>query len=132
MKTEDDIRQDVYNLIKGSELQTAITGKLCREDRPLDSELEDITIRVPSNVNGQIQAAYVYVNIYVQDELVEGRYQQNTLRTQALERLAADLFNVYNSHDSYRITLESQTVNQFETTNEHIIINRLLYRQSNE
>lgn len=132
MKTEDDIRQDVYNLIKGSELHTAITGKLCREDRPLDSENEDITINVPSNLNGQIQEAYVYVNIYVPDEFVEGRYQKNTLRIQALERLAADLFDVYNSHDSYRITLESQTTSQFESTNEHIIINRLHYKQSNE
>lgn len=132
MKTEDDIKQDVYNLIKGSDLEAFITGELCREDRPLCSENEDITINVPTNKNGQIQEAYAYVNIYVPDEFVQDHYQKNTLRVRQIERLAADLLNVYNSKDSYRITLESQVTDKFESTNEHIIINRLFYKQSNE
>jgi len=132
MKTVDDITQDVYDLIKGSELHEEIKGKLCKTQRPLDSRDEDITIAVSANQNGQIQEAYVNVNIYVPDLFAEQRYIVDSLRASKLERLAADLFDVYNSHDSYRITLESQTLLYFENNKEHIINNRLLYRQSNE
>lgn len=132
MKTVYDITQDVYDLIKGSELHNAVNGTLCKAERPLDSRNEDITINVLSNQNGQTQEALVQVKVYVHDEYVEGRYQKDTLRIKELSKLAADLFDVYNSQDSYRITLECQTLLFLENNFEHIIYNELLYKNNNE
>lgn len=132
MKTVYDITQDVYNLIKGSQLHNEIKGTLCKAQRELDSRNEDICISVLTNYNGELQSSYVNVNIYVPDKFANERYIVDMLRVKTLSTLAAKLFNVFNSGDSYRITLESQTLLSFENNNEHIINNRLLYKQYNE
>jgi len=132
MKTVYDITTDVYGIIKGSALHAAINGKLCKAERDLDSRSEDITISVLSNMNGQTQSALVKVKIYVRDVYADGRYITDTKRIKELSRLAADLFDVYNSHNGFRVTLESQTVLFFENNKEHMIYNELLYKNNNE
>mgnify|MGYP000094940500 CR=1 FL=1 len=50
MKTVIDIKDDVYNVIKGSALDEEATGKLCKSSkRPANSDKEDIVISVIGN-----------------------------------------------------------------------------------
>ena len=44
MKSDIEIKDDIYKFIKGSALEKAVTGKLRKTRRPKDSNLEDIVI----------------------------------------------------------------------------------------
>ena len=74
MKSDIDIKDDVYNIISSSKLKTAVNGSLCKRERPFYGTstigMEDICISVLANQTSQIQSAYVNVNIYVQDKAV--------------------------------------------------------------
>lgn len=141
MKSDIEIKDDVYEYIKGSELEKAVTGKLTKRKRPANSTKEDIVINVVANLNGQIQGSTVYVNIYVQDdniaytdELSNGNISQteeNTIRLRELARMASNLLEVHNGGD-YRWELQEQRIFESDTTAEHIISNKLNYSQSNE
>ena len=62
MKTDQEIKQEVYDYIKGSVLEEAVNGVLTKRKRPLNSKKEDIVISVLANVNAQRQEAFVNVN----------------------------------------------------------------------
>lgn len=131
MKTDIDVKDDIYLFIKGSTLDYEITGKLSKTLRPAGSDLEDIVISVLANQNGQIQEAFVNVNIYVKDLKRNNQYEENTIRLRKLANLAKSLLEVGRGND-YRFILDSQRVFQVEGKNEHFINNKLLYRQCNE
>lgn len=130
MKTDIDIKDDLYGFIKDSELCKAISGSLYKTVRPANSALEDIVISVLANRNGQIQEAFVYVNIYVKDLDRGGYYEENTIRLRELCTMAHDLLNV-GFGNTYRFELEEQRVMQSRTETEHVITNKLLYKQCN-
>lgn len=66
MKSDIDIAKFVYHKIKGSSLESDITGKLSDRGRPNKSDREDIVISVLANEGcGQIQRAYVNVNVFM-------------------------------------------------------------------
>lgn len=68
MKSDIEIAKFVYHKIKGTELERNVSGKLSDRGRPNKSDKEDIVISVLANEGcGQIQRAYVNVNIYVKD-----------------------------------------------------------------
>nr|DAE23383.1 MAG TPA: hypothetical protein [Myoviridae sp. ctcPl3] len=131
MKTDIDIKDDVYRIIKGSILEKTVTGKLSKTKRPNNSEKEDIVISVLANQNAEIQEAFVNVNIYVADNIREGQAEENTIRLRELCKIASELFKVQRG-DSYRLTLDTQRVMEVNGKNEHFINNKLLYRQCNE
>lgn len=141
MKSDIGIKDDVYNYIKGSELEREVTGKLTKRKRPANSTKEDIVIKVVANLNGQIQESTVYVNIYVQDddvtykdEFSNGKITQreeSSRRLDELAKMASNLLNVHNGGE-YRWELQEQRILESETTAEHIISNKLIYSQSNE
>lgn len=83
MKSDIEIQKFVYHKIKGSELHQQVTGKLSDRGRPKGSDAEDIVISVLENDGcGQIQRAFVNVNIYVKDTWNEQTkaFEESTIR----------------------------------------------------
>lgn len=130
MKSDIDIKDDVYMFIKGSALESAVTGKLSKTIRPANSNNEDIVISMLSNQNAQIQEAFVNVNIYVNDLVRDNQSEEDTIRLRELCNLAKVLLEVGRGND-FRFILDSQRVLAVEGKNEHFINNKLLYRQCN-
>ena len=131
MKTDAEIKTDIYKVINGSPLHKAVTGKLKKTKRPHNSTKEDIVISVLVNMNAQIQIATVNVNIYVADNIIDNQPEEDTVRTAELGKLAAELFEVF-SGENYRATLVSQRVFEIDGTNEHAINNQIEYKFLNE
>lgn len=132
MKSDIDIKDDIYNHIKGSALERAVTGKLCKSSkRPNGSDKEDIVISILDNGNGQIQEAFVNVNIYVQDNIRDEQAEVNDSRCRELCRISIDVLEVVYG-PGFRFTLDKQRVMPVNGKNEHFINNKLLYKQVNE
>lgn len=83
------------------------------------------------NGKGQIQEAFVNVNIYIPDNLRDGQAEENSVRLRQLCKLAAELLEVQRGED-YRFTLDKQRVMEVNGKSEHFINNKLLYKQVNE
>lgn len=130
MKSDIDIKDDVYKIINHSSLEEAVTGALKKTKRPHNSKREDIVISVLSNKTAQQQEAFVNVNIYVKDD-VDGQYEECSPRLRQLCQLAFDLFLNVRGHD-FRLSLDTQQVMDVEGTGEHLINNKLLYQIINE
>ena len=131
MKTDIDIKDEMYKHIKGSALAKEVNGQLRKTLRPANSNKEDIVISMLSNVNGQIQEAYINVNVYVPDVLRDNQAEENTPRLRTLCKLSHDVLKVgYGA--SYRFVLESQRGLEAEGRDEHLINNRIIYKQCNE
>lgn len=131
MKNDEAIKTDVYRVIAASELSRIVTGVVSKTKRPHGSKNEDIVISLLANENGQIQTASVNVNIYVADNLISGQYEEDTIRCSYLATTAAYLFEVFSGTD-FRARLLSQRVLAVEGAAEHIINNRIEYKQVNE
>lgn len=129
MKTDIDIKDDIYRFVKNSELHSIINGGIYKTARPNNSALEDVVISVVANKNQELQEAIVYVNVYVKDVFAEGRYIEDSQRLRDICRLTARIFKV-GSIDDARLTLDEQRVLKAETE-EHVISNKLLFRQYN-
>ena len=131
MKTDIDIKDDIYLFIKGSRLAYEVNGELRKTVRPKDSNLEDIVISVLANQNAQIQEAFVNVNIYVKDVYRNNQNEEDTIRLRTLCNLAKSLLKLGRG-DDFRFVLDSQRVLEVEGKAEHYINNKLLYMQCNE
>ena len=84
MKSDIEIKDDIYQIIKGSALEKAVTGKLKKTRRPANSNKEDIVISILENGSGQVQEAFVNVNIYVSDDVRDGQAEENSSRLRQL------------------------------------------------
>jgi hypothetical protein len=132
MKSDIEIKDDIYNFLKESELVKEVTGKLCkRSKRPVDSDKEDIIISVLSSKNGGIQTAFVNVNIYVADDLINGQYEESTIRCRQLCDISKRVLESVHLEDCW-IKLDSQRVLEVDATNEHVINNKLFYQLNTE
>lgn len=131
MKTDVDIKDDIYKYLKSTTLVSEVSGKLSKTKRPEGSILEDVVISILANENGQVQEAYVNVNIYVSDLFRDNQYEENTSRLRKLCTLSESLLKVVRGND-YRVTLDSQRVLEVNGKNEHCINNKLLYQQYND
>ena len=131
MKSDIDIKDDIYSHIKGSDLAGMVTGKLSKTLRPAKSDNEDIVISMLANVNSDIQQAFVNVNIYVPDVLRDDQYEEDTIRLRELCKVSKNLLEVGRGV-GYRFTLEEQRVMEVNGKNEHFINNKLLYKFSKE
>lgn len=127
MKTDIDIKDDIYAVIKGSALEKSVSGKLSKTLRLANSYKEDIVISVLANNNAQLQEAYVNVNIYVRDNNRDGQSEENTIRLRELCSLSRDLLG-RGYKDDFRYELASQRVIAIDGKGEHIINNKVLYQ----
>ncbi|MDR1161269.1 MAG: hypothetical protein LBK45_02920 [Tannerellaceae bacterium] len=132
MKSDGRIKTDVYRVIKGSSLEAAVTGKLSKRGRSGKSDKEDIVISILDNGSGQIQEAFVNVNIYVPDiqDSATKEFIIHDTRVDELSELAIQLLETYNGGD-FRFEIDKQRVLPVDGKNEHLINNKLLYMQSN-
>lgn len=130
MVSDAEIKTKVFQLIKGSELEKSVTGKLSKKGRPYGSNLEDIVISVLDGGSGEIQEFIVNVNIYVADTNRGTYYEEDTVRIETLSKIAISLFEVYNGSD-YRCTLETQRTYQVDGRDEHCINNKISIKQIN-
>lgn len=129
MKTDIDIKDDLYRYLSGSSIMEEVTGSLSKTLRPDTSEAEDVVISILGNVNSDIQQAYVNVNIYVADIKRGNQYEENSIRLRQLCNASKELLGVGRG-DGYRFTLEEQRVMEVQGRNEHFINNKLLYKYS--
>lgn len=134
MKTEQDIKGDVYTLLRERGLSGIVDGNTYRHGlRPLASTDEDIVISVlASDMSSERQTAIVNVNIYVRDlHLESGEAVENGERLGELCRVFAEGLERATTSE-YRIILERQSVLSVEGKDEHCINNRLLYSHIHE
>lgn len=131
MKTDIDIKDDLYSYIKGSDLAKEVTGRIEKTERRTDSTLEDILISVDENENGGIQSALCTVNIYVADLLRDNQYIEDTIRLRELCAKAKTLLEVAHYNDA-RFYLTAQRVKKVDGVNEHRIENKIIYKHCKE
>lgn len=131
IKTDIDIKDDVYEHIKRSKLNQTVSGKLSKTKRPANSNKEDIVISILENGSGQYQEAYVNVNIYVKDLSRNNQSEENSKRLRDLCKIADEVLSVFHG-ETFRCTLDKQRVLEVNGKDEHVINNRLFYQQINE
>lgn len=131
MKTDIEIKDDMYLIIKDSELANNVTGVLSKRKRPDGSCDEDIVISVLANNNAQLQEAYVNVNIYVRDKDIDGQYEEDSQRLRELCKMSERLL-LRGYKDDFMFVLDSQRVLPVNEKNEHMINNKILYKQVND
>lgn len=138
MKSDIDIKDDIWSIINNSPLLKEVSGKLKKSSiRPKDSHNEDIIISILANETKQTQVAYVNVNIYVSDNDIEGQSEENSDRLRILCQMSFNLFCNVRGKD-FRISLTDsnyecgQRVITSAGTSEHVINNKLLYQLINE
>lgn len=140
MKSDIDIAKFVYHKIEGTDLGQNVSGKLSDRGRPDKSDREDIVISVLANEGcGQIQRAYVNVNVYIGDQWNDRTkaWEKNTQRVGELCELCKFLFFI--REDEYHTVPSkcSQKTNptgvSFEDGHtEHFINNKLYIEINNE
>lgn len=133
MKSDIEIKDAIYNVIKGSALEKAITGKLSKTKRPSNSNKEDIVVSILDNGSGQMQEAFVNVNIYVPDYIRDGQAEEYTIRLCKLCELSYELlFNCRGNGFRVDSKGSKQRVLEVNGKDEHFINNKLLIQISNE
>lgn len=138
MKSDIDIKDDVWKVINKSGLMKEVTGKLKKTSvRPRGSRSEDIIISILANETKQKQIAYVNVNIYVSDDTRDGQDEEKSSRLRKLCQMSFDLFDNVRGND-FRLSITDsnyecgQRVIESPATSEHVINNKLLYQIINE
>lgn len=132
MKSDIQIKDDIYAVLKDSALVAEAGGALRKTKRPANSDQEDVVISVLTNQDfGTSQVAVVYVRVYVPDLLREGQFEENSPRLRKLAELCDQVLSVYNGGD-FRFHLTSQLTLEADGTNTHIIANRCEYEQNND
>ncbi len=140
MKTDIEIAKFVRRKIEGTELAQAVSGKLSDRGRPKNSDKEDIVISILANEGcGQIQLAYVNVNVYVKDVYNNETkaWEEATIRIGELCGLSKFLFELRGGfwhtvpkHCSQRVAPTNTEFQDGHT--EHFINNKLYIEIYNE
>lgn len=131
MRSDAEIKDVFYTLLKGSDLDNVISGSIYKISRPANSDLEDVTIHVLDGLNGQVQNVVVNVNVYVLDVNYRvGEFVQDEIRVRELSNLCIKLLDGF-SCDDYLLEIEKQPVFSVEGCNQHVINNRVLFKIMN-
>lgn len=130
MKSDGAIKTDVYRHIKGGELYGSVTGVLSKKGRPAKSLHEDIVISILSNEGISEQKAIVNVNIYVQDDSIDGQFEEKTLRVEELCKIAWNDLKNFRSDDFVARAI-GQRVYPIDS-GEHIINTQIEYKTIND
>ena len=132
IRTDIDIKDDLYGWIAGSTLAGLVSGEVYKDQRPLNSDKEDIVISVLARDAGaQVQRVTVNVNIYVPD-IRRGRESvENLPRLREVSAEAAGEFEYRQTSDAVYV-LDRQEIFKANGIDWHVINNRLDIRYSNE
>ena len=131
MKTDVEIRQDLYGIIASSSIKDAISGAVRIIPRATGSKTEDCIISVLDGDNAQIQDAIVNVNVYVPNITSGGDSVENVGRTKQLAKICETVLD-RGSGDGFRFYLEKQRIMPVNGKDEHVINNRIRYKYNNE
>jgi hypothetical protein len=131
MKTDVEIRQDVFAVVKESAIALNIKGEVRYIPRKGGSASEDCIISVLDGYNGQIQKCIVNVNVYVPNIDSDGESVEDITRTKLLAKVCETALEcVYG--DGFIIRLEKQRIMPVNGKDEHVINNRIRYNFNNE
>jgi len=131
-KTERDIEDDFYFMVKASELPGIVQGKLYKKDeRPFNSRAEDIIVGFLSGLDGQTQDGYININIYVPNVNVgspDGKKKPNKSRIKVIQtKLLEFTESIAEGNSEYDVERDS-TIQTFETEDlEQVMVNAKLY-----
>jgi hypothetical protein len=131
MKTDVEVRQDIFAFVKASAIKEAIGGELRYIPRAKGSKAEDCIISVLESDNAQIQDCIVNVNVYVPNITSGGESVENIPRTQTLAKICETTLNV-GSGVGFRFYLEKQRIIAVNGKDEYVINNRIRYKFNNE
>jgi len=132
IRTDIDIKDALWSWVSASTLAGTITGGVYKDQRPLNSEKEDIVVAVIARDAGtQIQRATANVNIYVADLRRGQEAIENTARLRSLCTEAAGIFEYRHDGDAI-YELASQEVMKVNGADWHVINNRIRIRYNNE
>lgn len=130
MKSDGAIKTDVYRYINASGFMNNVNGKLSKTMRPHNSRKEDVVISILANEGTQLQTAIVNVNIYIQDQDVDGQFEENTVRLEKICKKAWNLLEMFRTDDYVAHAIE-QRVYATES-GEHVINNQVEYKLIND
>lgn len=137
MKSDIDIKDDIYKVILDSPLHQTANGALSKRKRPHNSKQEDIVISILANETKEAQMAYVNVNVYVPDKDIKGQMEEDDSRLRLLCQKSFELFENVRNKD-FRLSISDskyecgQRVIEDSASKCHIINNKLLYQIINE
>ncbi len=132
MRTDTEIKDDIFRYIRGTVLPIAVTGQLLKTRRPKNSDKEDIVISVLANEGNQKQEAVVNVNIYIEDNVVDEQPEEDSIRCREIGNIAKEALEVF-SVDGARVTLDRPPrVFEVEEIPWHVVNCRLNYQLINE
>lgn len=134
MKTEAEIKTNIYKLLMSSPLKGEISGVISKRKRPLSSDKEDIVISILASRLGQLQPFTINVNIYVKDVEVNGQCEEDSERIERLSIMAMTFFEAKEVRigRGYMMELQEQRVLEVKDIRHHCINNKLLLTQINE
>lgn len=135
MKTDEEIKKDMYHIVMASDIKKAINGEVSYVGRDDGSNSEDCIISILDSLNGQIQKCEVNVNVYVPDMSSGGRKVENVSRISTLANICKETFgdgkrNIFGN--GFMVYLEKQRVLAVSGKDEHVINNKLRYQFNNE
>ena len=135
MKTESDIKNDLYGYIKSTDLMKSISGKIFKyeEERPEKSMAEDIVIApLTETPFSDIQETVVMLRLYVRDlfDSVNQIYRADSLRISELESICKDTFLRFRT-DGARCVMENIKTFKIDSSQEHCIVCRINYKFCN-
>lgn len=132
MKTDAEVRQDVFSVLKAVGVNSLIRGQLRYIPRSDKSKTEDCIISVLDSNNAQIQECIVNVNVYVQNITSGGESVENIPRTKELSIAFGNFLKDDIHTGDFSLHLEKQRILPVVGKDEHVINNRINYKTINE
>lgn len=125
IKSEYRLRQILFDSLNGSDLKSAITGKIYKDGiRPVGSDKEDVVINVIVLTSDQFQRGIANVNVYVPDISVRlnGKPQlvENSVRLAELTEIAIPVL-AESATQEYAFDLGDQHTIAEPETNQHYV-----------
>lgn len=119
MISNNKVKTFLFRVLNNGALKQEITGRVYKDQRPTNSDKEDVIITLPTNINDVFQRANAYVSIFVKDIKRESDYVENGLRLEKLtDGAIQDLDDFVNEDIHCRIdvieTLKYRELNQTE------------------
>lgn len=130
MKSDGAIKTDVYRYIKASGFMNNVNGKLSKTLRPHNSREEDVVISILANEGTQLQTAIINVNIYIQDNDVDGQFEENCIRVEEICKLSWSLLETFRTSEYAAHAIEQRVY--ATSTGEHVINNQIEYKLIND
>lgn len=130
MKSDGAIKTDVYRYIKESGFMNNVNGKLSKTMRPHNSHKEDVVLSILANEGTQLQTAILNVNIYIQDQDVDGQFEEDTIRLEEICKMAWNLLEMFRKSGYVAHAIKQRVY--ATSTGEHVINNQVEYKLIND